>query len=89
MLGRRWFCARIADWCGRVLVREGAADVHQTAAILADHALCASGAQRIGLVPDHGAGDVGLLDGEGAAEAAAFGLACLGRDLDVVQLADQ
>ena len=66
-----------------------AEDVHQAAAVGADHALGAGRLERLDLVLDHGAGDFRLLDREGAAEAAAFRFVVLLRDLDLVQAAEQ
>ena len=71
------------------LFLERPADVHQAAAVLADHPRGTGRAQRVGLVLDHRAGDIGLLDREGPAEAAALCGALRGAHLDVFELAEQ
>jgi len=54
------------------LAAEGAADVHEAGVIGAGAGFGARAEDALELVGEHGGGDVGILDGEGAAEAAAL-----------------
>jgi hypothetical protein len=66
-----------------------AEDVHQAAAVGADHAFGTGRFQGRDLVLDHGAGNFRLLDREGAAEAAAFRFMVLFGDRHLAQIAEQ
>jgi len=54
------------------LAAEGAADVHEAGVIGAGAGFGVGAEDALELVREHGGGDVGILDGEGAAEAAAL-----------------
>src|ERR1700683_5832035 len=66
-----------------------AADVHGAARVVADESLRAAGGDTVALVLNHGAANLGIFDGESAAEAAALVGFFHGAEIDVADLAEK